>query len=122
MNCSSEVIEGKTHAACYGTAILKRGDKLPASAIVNKVEVFVTDGFRRADFACGIDDNIDHLFRLWQGYLTDYKAAKQNRLGLDVSSKIRRAGSVAFACGLIDVRELLHVQSRFRVHAIHFDL
>src|ERR1700720_165749 len=90
MNCSSEVIEGKTHAGGYGTAILKRGEELPASAIVHKVEVFVTDGFRRADFAGGIDDNVDHLFRLRQGYLTDYKAAKQNRLGLDVCSKIRR--------------------------------
>jgi hypothetical protein len=82
MHCSSEVIEGKTHAAGYGTAILKRGDELPARAIVHKVEVLVADGFRRADFAGGINDNIDHLFRLRQGYLTDYKAAKRIAWGL----------------------------------------
>lgn len=92
MNCSSEVIEGKTHAAGYGTTILKRGDELPASAIVHKVKVLIADDFRRADFSGGIDDNIDHLFRLRQGYLADYKAAKQNRLRLDVGSKIRRGG------------------------------
>src|SRR4029077_6798679 len=88
-------------------------------------KVLVADGFRRADFSGGIDDNIDHLFRLRQGYLADYKAAKQNRLRLYVGSKIRRGGfhgilwsSVAFARGLIDVRELLHAQAWFRFYAI----
>ena len=55
MHCSSEVTEGQTRAACYGTAILKSGDELPASAIVHKIRVFAADGFRRADFAGPIE-------------------------------------------------------------------